>query len=838
MLVQTDRPVKHFWGRKRRALLRRMRRIAPFLPGPKMPPNVLRAWRSGDFASGWWAELDDKWVVYALTWCLRQEARQTDRLKAEYRRTETLLVELMWSPFADLAVTTVEDLWGHGTRLPERYSLVLMSAIGAYRAGRTPPTLAALETSKLEGRTLALTRIMDFLCLWRARRLELPSRAVALRFPTEAVDSGYHETPPTLRPDLLNAYLWLAKFAPAPLPDARMVDWKGGNAADLRAAAAALACVDFPGALHIASQISNLRARSRAFVAVGKAAMGGWRLLDALDAVNEALGIWHELAPAHALKAAIFQLLGDRTSAVKAAETALVYDPLNSDAARIVQTLQPQNLSIDLASVMANVQAAARPLTAAHHGAIMLIRAGKMQDAERLLEATISGWPQAGAALAPLQWHLAHCAELAEDYSTALSRFHDMDTTDPSYAYKRHIGLARCHMELGDYAAANEQIEKAEAHDHSEGLPQRYEPTRMDLRLLQERIEEAFLEYRNRRPASQFLDTFGEKYPRFDKKILEQTNLRSAFVFPEGGPGDEIRLTSLLDDIRDTYPKLTAACDPRLYSIFSRSFPTVSFIPVKRSRREFRTSDYFARQTVRGAQAADCLNDTAVKLGKDADIALSYLDLLPELRPNRAAFPRRAAYLKADEARVVRWKNFLERESTTPGAMRIALTWRSMLTNPLRDRHYLTVSHLQPLAALSNVEFWITQTGITLAEIAEIKTLLPNVHFPHGLDLRDDFEEQAAFFVNMDLAVAPCTTHAEFAASLGCRTLFLTNMASTLWRRNPDGSDVWHASARQVCGEQLGDRESLVWNIVQQIAASSTRMQASKISHTRPTAKS
>lgn len=824
MSAKTGRSLQKFLSRKRRAVVRRVRRVALLSPDLLMPSEVLHAWRTGEFPSGWWNQLDPDWVVYALDRCRREEGRGMHQM--EYWRTEALLVELMWSPFADVALTAVDQLWPGKTQAPERASIVLLSAINSYRAGRPAAALNALKTMKAEGRVLALKKIIDFLCLWQSQRALPPKRRFAPLFPQQEVGPEYQETPPTLRPDLLRAHLWLAKFAPTPIPNVRAIEWKGARTTDLKGAAVALAPVDFPGALQLASKTGSKRSRSRALAAVGKAAMKGWRLLEALDAADAALKAWPESAKAHALRAAIFQALGDRTSAVLSAEAALHLDPLNAEAARIIHILAPQKLDVDIEAVSSHVASAASPLVAAHQGAIMLVRAGKIQDAERLLRDVLGKSMDAGSALAPLQYYLAHCAELSEEYGVALARFRSIDAANPAYTYARHIGLARCHLELGRPADAEREIELAEIHDQSVGLPRRYEPSRIELRLQQGRLEEAYAEYRHRKVTPQFSETFGRKYLAIEK-LLSRTGAQSGFVFPEGGPGDEIRYISLLDDIQAIVPDLTAACEPRLQTILARSFPRVHFVPVQRSRREFRSLDYFSRLMVRGAGAADCLNDTAVNIGKQSDVAFSYLDVLSELRPDRAAFPRRASYLKPDEAKMLRWKDFLGREGDDRN-LRVALTWRSMLTNPLRDRHYLNVAHLKPLRDLPNVEFWVTQTGITLAEVAEIKAVLPNVHFPYGLDLRDDFEEQAAFFANMDLSIAPCTTHAEFAAALGCRTLFLTNMTSTLWRRNPDGSDVWHASARQVCGEQLGNRRSLMENIVHQVAEVSKEMRGSR----------
>jgi hypothetical protein len=301
---------------------------------------------------------------------------------------------------------------------------------------------------------------------------------------------------------------------------------------------------------------------------------------------------------------------------------------------------------------------------------------------------------------------------------------------------------------------------------------------------------------------------------------------RRAFVYTEGGPGDELRFASLYRELTALFPDLTLTCEPRLESLMVRSFPHIPFLPIRRSRPEIRSDDYDTRSIVPTQLLANALNNRAVEEIERADFACSVLETLADLRPDRDSFPRQGAYLKPDPALVAEWAQRVRQASGGRPVHRIAICWRSMLRSPARQPHYLSAADMAPLARLENAEFWSVQTGVTDEELSELRQVLPNVQVP-DLDLKDDFEGVAALFVNMDHVVAPFITQGEFAGALGVPTTLLANTHTTTWRRNADGSDVWHSSAATVFGDPVGDRAALMRAAVERIEELLYRPQAS-----------
>lgn len=54
------------------------------------------------------------------------------------------------------------------------------------------------------------------------------------------------------------------------------------------------------------------------------------------------------------------------------------------------------------------------------------------------------------------------------------------------------------------------------------------------------------------------------------------------FIIAMNGPGDELQWTGLLPIAKDFSERVSATCDPRLHSLYSRSFPGIEFFPVSR----------------------------------------------------------------------------------------------------------------------------------------------------------------------------------------------------------------------------------------------------------------
>jgi capsular polysaccharide export protein len=71
---------------------------------------------------------------------------------------------------------------------------------------------------------------------------------------------------------------------------------------------------------------------------------------------------------------------------------------------------------------------------------------------------------------------------------------------------------------------------------------------------------------------------------------------------------------------------------------------------------------------------------------------------------------------------------------------------------------------------------------------------------------------------NLDLVIAPCTTVLELAGALGRPAFLLSNSSELHWRKRPGTlTDVWHRSVEHVESLVLGDKASLVANLVRRI---------------------
>jgi hypothetical protein len=133
-----------------------------------------------------------------------------------------------------------------------------------------------------------------------------------------------------------------------------------------------------------------------------------------------------------------------------------------------------------------------------------------------------------------------------------------------------------------------------------------------------------------------------------------------------------------------------------------------------------------------------------------------------------------------------------------------------------RNRHYFSANDLLPLANLQ-ADFWLLQIGSTVEELETLDSHLSLKVMP-GLDLKDDFEGQAALMKNLDFVISPLTNTAEFAGSLGVQTLIAAPDYTTSWRRNADGRDIWYRSATILTSESAGGRENIIPEIVKLIS--------------------
>lgn len=117
----------------------------------------------------------------------------------------------------------------------------------------------------------------------------------------------------------------------------------------------------------------------------------------------------------------------------------------------------------------------------------------------------------------------------------------------------------------------------------------------------------------------------------FDYPWWDGTPVKKLLLLGEQGVGDEILFASMFNELQYLVEDLTVDCEPRLYKIFKRSFPNITFVP----------REHYDHKTVEGHYDAQFL------MG----------DLLPMFRRDIKRF-KGVPYLKPDPELVKLYKPF------------------------------------------------------------------------------------------------------------------------------------------------------------------------------------
>ncbi|MCW2243725.1 tetratricopeptide repeat protein [Azospirillum canadense] len=213
-------------------------------------------------------------------------------------------------------------------------------------------------------------------------------------------------------------------------------------------------------------------------------------------------------------------------------------------------------------------------------------------------------------------------------------------------------------------------------------------------------------------------------------------------VWREQGVGDEILFVSCLRAAAERVSHMVVECDPRLVSLFARSFPWA---------------------TVRAETLTDDGCETVVPMDCDAHIAAGALPRLA--RPALSAFSDAAPWLTPDPARAAAWRDRLD--ALGPG-LKVGIGWRSQMMTTDRKAAYVTLDAFAPLFALAGVVFVNVQYGDCAAELAAAEARFGvRIYRWDDLDLRDDFEGTAALIAGLDLVITPAISAGELAGALG-----------------------------------------------------------------------
>lgn len=249
-------------------------------------------------------------------------------------------------------------------------------------------------------------------------------------------------------------------------------------------------------------------------------------------------------------------------------------------------------------------------------------------------------------------------------------------------------------------------------------------------------------------------------YPQWDGCSLEAGRL---LVWGEQGVGDEIAFAGCIDDLHRRVDALVIECDPRLSTLFQRSFP-------------------YARILARTEVMCDLPPDIVSQVASGS--------LMRWLRPDITSFRRqKSPYLTPDGARVAYWRDWLQTLGPGPKA---GLCWRSIRRDGMRGVQYATIEDCGGLIADPRCTWVNLQYGDCAAELDQAASLFGRpLAQPPGMDLMHDLDDLAALLVALDLVVSAGTATARLAGAVGAR--LVTFGTGRNWSQLGTTGMPWHA---------------------------------------------
>lgn len=242
---------------------------------------------------------------------------------------------------------------------------------------------------------------------------------------------------------------------------------------------------------------------------------------------------------------------------------------------------------------------------------------------------------------------------------------------------------------------------------------------------------------------------------------------KSILVIAEDGVGDEIRWAQNYGALRAHYEEIHISTEPRLTSLFQRSFPdfTIHEVPRRWVEMPVRFPDH--RTEVPYMQLARLVTPGLFR-------NFEYFDeirLATELFASPLAshgFASEApfgeeGYIRPDPDRMAYWVHELNRRAG--GRKKVGLVWRSNLQSARRRRHYMDVRDLKPILREKNAYFVSIQHGLTNEE--ESWCRMRGIDVFDEIDWQDDFEEIAAFTAALDLLLGTSTLPYELGVATG-----------------------------------------------------------------------
>lgn len=379
--------------------------------------------------------------------------------------------------------------------------------------------------------------------------------------------------------------------------------------------------------------------------------------------------------------------------------------------------------------------------------------------------------------------------ELWLTLASALREAGDAATAKTFYqeALRLRPGYGQAIGNLADLLADDGEVEQAlSLYEHVIEDDPHFAQARLNraiLLLLQGRLSEGWRDYAHRLKLRDAL-TYDHRLPKWTGGALKGARL---LVTVEQGLGDQIAFASLIPDLATQLARdgcsLILECEPRLVPLFERSFPSVAVHACEIEARA-------GRKTARYGW-----------LNGAADFAVELATLPRYLRRSFDDFPARDSYLKADDAEVAHWRDWLRAHGAGP---HIGVCWRSGNVGGLRALQFAPLEQwadfLRGLpGAVVSLQYDAREDEIALLETLSGREIL----VPPRLDQKHEIDRTCALMSGLDTAVSAPTAVSWMTAALGVPTFKI--LYNTSWTAFGRDYEPFAPNARCIRPAKTGD---------------------------------
>ena len=237
-------------------------------------------------------------------------------------------------------------------------------------------------------------------------------------------------------------------------------------------------------------------------------------------------------------------------------------------------------------------------------------------------------------------------------------------------------------------------------------------------------------------------------------------------VLAECFPGDELRFSRLYPRIQEKsgVKEVYFACDPRMHSLLSRSFPQLHFISVKKGIGVAALDDTAHWRSLPSVDCACYLDNKGWALATKVQSCITVMQALPDVIQDYSSLEQLPSLIP-DPDRFAIWQRRL---APYTNKLLVGLGWRSSLRRYDRNYWGISLCQLAPLLRLEQVQFVCCQyDGCTEEEEKFLSHLPPETLLRLNVDQMHDMEETAALYANLDMMVTAPMFTSELAGSLG-----------------------------------------------------------------------